>query len=355
MFHFPGLLERWRWHVWRPAKNSHSVFYGYEQLPTRDQSVGGGIVKCQDLAEQFPNTPHSASILYLVSSALPYSVIPMVRYAKKKGLKVVLNQNGVAYPGWAKGDWERINIPLKAVLHQADYVFYQSHFCKLSADRYLGRIGVPHSILYNAVDTKFFVPSSLSPAGFRLLLAGSHNQFYRVRSAFEAVAALRSHIEDVKLVLAGRYLWCQNEAQALQEAKDSVVEKNIERHVEFRGAYTQMDAPSLMQGCHVLLHSQYNDSCPRLVIEAMSCGLPIVYSASGGTPELVGSAGVGVQAPLDWEKEHPPTASDLAEAIVRIWRNYSDYAEKARMRAVEAFDVGHWAQRHREIFDTLCR
>lgn len=354
MLYFPTLFEKWRWHDWCPVKKKPVVFYGYEELSKRDQAIGGGIVKCQDLAGRFPNTPHLASILYLVSSALPSSVIPMVKYAKKKGLKVVLNQNGVAYPAWAKGNWEQINLPLREVLHQADYVFYQSHFCKLSADRYLGKIEIPHSILYNAVDTKFFALPLHSPDGFRVLLAGSHNQFYRVQTALQTVASLKNSIRDVKLVIAGRYLWAQNEAQALKEARNIAEEIGVDKYVEFLGAYRQKDAPSLMQGCHVLLHTQYNDSCPRLVIEAMSCGLPVAYSASGGTPELVGNAGVGIAAPLDWDEEHPPAASDLAEAIVRIWLNYSDYAKRARIRAVEAFDVGYWIQRHREIFDTLC-
>ena len=32
---------------------------------------------------------------------------------------------------------------------------------------------------------------------------------------------------------------------------------------------------------------KYKDPCPNSVIEAMSCGLPILYSNSGGLPELV--------------------------------------------------------------------
>jgi glycosyltransferase involved in cell wall biosynthesis len=355
MLYCPTLFEWWRWRGWSPNKDNPSVFYGYDQLPTRDQFVGGGIIKCQDLSVIFPNSPDFGSILYLVSSALPFSATPMVRNARKKGLKVVLNQNGVAYPGWAKGEWKRINIPLKGVIQEADFVIYQSQFCKISADRYLGEVSAPHSILYNSVDTSFFTPAQIYPEGFRLLLAGSHNQFYRIRAAFETLLKIRHYIGEAKLIIAGRYLWRESETQSLQEAMAYAVERDIDKYVEFTGPYTQKNAPALIQGCHMLLHTQYNDSCPRLVIEAMSCGLPIVYSASGGTPELVGDkAGIGIPAPLDWEKEHPPEASELADAVLKIWQNYTDYASAARNRAVEEFDTSLWLRRHQEIFNRLC-
>ena len=32
---------------------------------------------------------------------------------------------------------------------------------------------------------------------------------------------------------------------------------------------------------------KYKDPCPSYLVEAMSCGLPILYSNSGGLPEIV--------------------------------------------------------------------
>ncbi len=46
------------------------------------------------------------------------------------------------------------------ILHEADYVFYQSEFCKRSADLFLGKREGGWEILYNAVDTTVFTPSS---------------------------------------------------------------------------------------------------------------------------------------------------------------------------------------------------
>ena len=56
-----------------------------------------------------------------------------------RGAAIVVNQNGVAYPAWAGLRTDEINEPLREALNAADYVFFQSEFCKSSADRFLGR------------------------------------------------------------------------------------------------------------------------------------------------------------------------------------------------------------------------
>jgi glycosyltransferase involved in cell wall biosynthesis len=87
----------------------------------------------------------------------------------------------------------------------------------------------------------------------------------------------------------------------------------------------------------------------------MACGLPVVYSATGGTPELVGDdAGVGIAAPLDWERDHPPAGPELAEAVIRIAEDYGAFAVAARQRAVAYFDLKPWIARHQEVFKGLC-
>ena len=51
---------------------------------------------------------------------------------------------------------------------------------------------------------------------------------------------------------------------------------------------------------------KYKDPCPNSVIEAMSCGLPILYSNSGGLPELVnnGCGGFECKGELDRKKNN---------------------------------------------------
>ena len=70
--------------------------------------------------------------------------------------------------------------------------------------------------------------------------------------------------------------------------------------------------------------------------------------------KLVGDeAGCGVPAPQDWDNEHSPSSEAMAEAVSQILDNREACAQAARKRAVNLFDVRHWCERHRAIFESL--
>jgi glycosyltransferase involved in cell wall biosynthesis len=302
------------------------------------------------LNDRFPNTLYHPNILYLVTSALPLYPEVIVRVAKRHGAYLVLNQNGVAYPGWHGPGWEKTNRTTRNLLRQADYVVYQSRFCKESADRFAGVCQAPWTILSNPVDTKIFVPASVPPPGVRILLAGSHQHWYRVRTALEALV----HLPNSRLTIAGRFTFHPQESRCLEEVHDFAVHLGVIDRVELIGSYSQEAAPKLFQNHHILLHTKYNDPCPRLVVEAMACGLPVVYSASGGLPELVGEeGGIGCETPCDYERDHPPDPVALAQAVTTVAVALPRFAQQARLRAEYLFDVRPWLDRHEEIFSRL--
>lgn len=347
-----------RWKNRNPKGDIIRVFYGHDYIPSTTEKAVGGIVKIQDLQTLFPNQKENADILYLVSSALPYFPVRMARFAKKGGAKLVVNQNGVAYPGWYGEGWKQANKSMRQLLQMADYVVYQSKFCKKSADQFLGkRTDIDHDILYNPVDTSFFrkiTKAASLNTNVVLLLAGSHCSWYRVKIALETLKEIRKIYQNVSLRIAGQMCWVNDEQAAKREAYEYGESLGVVEYFEMTGIYTQQEAPEIFSHCSILLHTKYNDPCPRLVVEAMACGLPVVYSATGGVAELVGEeAGVGVQGPLDWEKDHPPNAVELAIAVEKVIIRLDQFSAAARSRAVQELDVKYWLQRHKEIFQQV--
>jgi glycosyltransferase involved in cell wall biosynthesis len=330
------------------------VSYG-QRVPSRDEVAVGGIIKLQELRHAFREAALAYNVLYLVSSRLPDGAVAQARWARRKGAKLVLNQNGVAYPAWYGPGWQRENAAMASLLEMADHVFYQSAFCKLSADTFARRRATSSEILFNAVDTRRFVPAVASGrSGLTLLLGGSQDLWYRLDSALQVLALIVRRGVDARLLITGRLRWIHQPAEARREAEARVRELGVADRVTFLGPYTQAEAPAIFQRADLLLHTKYNDPCPAVVIEAMASGLPVVYSRSGGVPELVGTeAGLGVDAPLDWERDIPPDPAVMADAVLAVAERRQQFAASARQRAVDTFDTRHWLERHRAIFEAV--
>jgi glycosyltransferase involved in cell wall biosynthesis len=335
-----------------PAAEGVRVFYGHDRLPGPDDVVYGGQVKFQLLAEAFPNAPRDFNVVYLGSSSIPLDAARLVRLARRRGALFVWNQNGVAYRGWAGEGFDRINRPRLPLFHDADHVVFQSAFCKLGTDRFYGERSGSWEILHNPVDTARFAPeASRRPRPLTLLLGGNQYQRYRLETALEAVAVLRRDRPDARLLVGGELSFA---VDAAAQTAALVERLGLREAVELLGPYTQREAPGLIRRADVLLHTKYNDPCPTIVLEAMACGLPVVYSASGGVPELVGDdAGIGIPAPLDWERDHPPDAGALASAVLEVALGLEQRGAAARQRAVDRFDARRWIARHRELFEEL--
>ena len=324
---------------------SVAVSYGVRRLGTH-----GGAIKFRELARFLPNARWRYSVLYLGSSTMPPNSDRLVARARRRGAAFAWNQDGVAYPGWHGPGWEETNAPKARALHAADHVFFQSEFCRVSSDRFLGERQGPWEVLHNPVDTERFTPGGRrAQDGLTLLLGGNQYQRYRLEAALATLALL----PGARLLVSGALSWRPDRRRSEAEGRELVARLGLGERVELLGPYSQEEAPELLRRADLLLHTKYNDPCPTIVLEAMACGLPVVYSASGGAPELVGEdAGFGVPAPVDWEQDHPPDPAALAEAVRRVAERLDEYRAAARDRALR-FDLRPWVERHREVFEEL--
>jgi glycosyltransferase involved in cell wall biosynthesis len=329
------------------------VSYGFSDLAGPRGFAEGGLVKFQALLPLWPHTHSDYNVLYVVSSRLPEDILAIYEQARANGARVLLSQAAAACPATHGERWKRLNAPLELLVAHADFVFYQSAFGRRMCDAILGSRSGPSDILPNAVDTDRFHPAARDPAPheLRILLGGTQYREYRLRRALEAFALVARARPDARLRVTGRLKWLADPDEARRHAQSWCDELRIADRVEFLGPYRQDDAPEIFRGAHVLLHPMALDCCPTVVLEAMASGLPVVYGASGGVPELVGeNAGVGVPIADDFEQLHIPEANVLANAIVIAAEKRRELGEAGRRRAVETFGRGAWIARHRELF-----
>jgi glycosyltransferase involved in cell wall biosynthesis len=332
-----------------PAKrrNKVNVFFG----GARSGNFGGPQVKIYRLNSIYPETKFRFNLVYCISNSIFLCRISIF-FLKLKKIPLILNQNGVFYPAWYSGDYNKMNARMAEVYHAADFVIWQSKFCKLAANKYLGYRNGPGTILYNGVDTCKFSPIDIRPnRPLTFLLTGYFNlhMFYRIQSSIEGFNQARKDGLIAELLIAGKI---DNDTKKI--TYNLINKLRLKKYVKIIGEYTQSNAEKIYQLGDVYIHTKFLDPCPNSVIEAMSCGLPIIYSNSGGTAELVGtSAGVPLNVKLNEELGiQIPLTKDISNAMIKLSKNYQKIGKNARDRATSKFDIKIWNKKHSLIFES---
>ncbi len=175
------------------------------------------------------------------------------------------------------------------VLRRLDGIVFVSEFMRRHVlEEVPGARSVPHTTLRNVL-ARTTPPSSLPITGDLVsvgMLVGRKNHGYLL----DVLAAARARGRDHTLTVVG----AGPDAKALLEHARDV---GVEDLVTFTGRRDDVDA--VLRGHRVYVHSASLDNAPYALIEAFRAGLPVVSSAVGGIPELVGETGAGCFWPLD--------------------------------------------------------
>jgi len=71
----------------------------------------------------------------------------------------------------------------------------------------------------------------------------------------------------------------------------------------------------------IFINTSSSEGIPVTIMEAISCGIPIIATDVGGNPEIVGEE-CGIIIPAD------PKPADIAEAVLRMISDQSGYQKK---------------------------
>lgn len=310
-------------------------------------------MKIARLAEEFPHAERGFAGLYFGSQLLPRDFKALIRIARATGRPTFVNQNGVAFPAWYRGDPELVNAPMRVALQRADVVIYQSEFCRQSAAMFLGATDAHELVLHNPVDTAVFQPGAFQESSQKtLLLGGTQSVFARIETAVMTLRCLHDDGRtDFDLRITGDLSRCVDEPAADSRTRRLLRRTGLEGHVKLTGPYERDEAPAIFTSSYLLLHTAANDPCPNIVLEAMACGLPVVHPTNGGTPELVGPAGVAVPAESRFDVYPGGDPGDYAGAVLIVEQQRATLGALGRERAVNLFDMELWLSRHGDLLE----
>ncbi len=117
----------------------------------------------------------------------------------------------------------------------------------------------------------------------------------------------------------------------------------------YQGSASPHQIPYILKEAAILVLPSLEDNCPMVVIEALSCGVPVVASRVGGIPDLVDDQQNGILYPSGDQQA-------LAHAIRTLLadpKRYEVFSQNARTSAIEKFSPASVASRHQEIYHEI--
>jgi glycosyltransferase involved in cell wall biosynthesis len=126
---------------------------------------------------------------------------------------------------------------------------------------------------------------------------------YNVSCTLRAFALIQEKIPEAKIIVVG-------DGEEKGKLHRLAEELNL-RNIEFRGPILPEKMPEIYNQADIYLNSPNIDNMPNSIIEAFSCGLPVVSTNAGGIPYIVENEKTGLLVKTD---DHEA----LARAAIRI-------------------------------------
>jgi glycosyltransferase involved in cell wall biosynthesis len=125
----------------------------------------------------------------------------------------------------------------------------------------------------------------------------------------------------------------------LERSRELVRTKALDSRVTFHGGIA--DAAPLFSAFDLLVLSSRSEGTPMVVLEAMASGVPVVATAVGGVPDMLGADGGWLVPPAEPEALAAGIELAMADPAERRRR-----AERARGRLEAEYGMSLWLDRH---------
>lgn len=241
----------------------------------------------------------------------------------------------LAFPPYAAGPGTRaFRAVARWCCRHADLVLVVSEYTRRDLERLLGVTPEKIAVIAEGVDARFHTPSEADdqahvreryhlPERYVLCVGRPfpHKNFPLLIRSMAKLKQADPTLPD--LVLAGP----TDYAPGVAEVQATIYELQAETWIHWIGTVAEEDLPVLYRGASVFAFPSLYEGFGLPVAEAMACGVPVVCSNAASLPEVVGEAGLLVDA---------TDADAFAAALERVLTDpalCAQLAEQGRERA----------------------
>jgi glycosyltransferase involved in cell wall biosynthesis/SAM-dependent methyltransferase len=207
--------------------------------------------------------------------------IDQLNIIRSNGGKIIQRLDGIYYPTQHGEEYEKLNQVIKDIyLNFSDFIIFQSEYSKKQCFAMLGEKNKEeYTIITNGVNKNIFFPSD------KYDLTDKEQQIIFITGGDFRKPAMIEPITKSLDKLTGKYNF---KLYAIGPISETKINHFFDReYIEHLGPQEHNKVARLLRGANIYLHSQLNDCCPNAVLEAISCGLPIVGFDSGSMSELL--------------------------------------------------------------------
>jgi len=234
----------------------------------------------------------------------------------------------------------------KSVLKHADRIITVSK----ETMKYVLRLGADKSktsVMYNGVDIDYFHPANKAENRKKLGLPKNRKIILSVRrlvykNGLDTLIESASHVTrnhpDVLFVVAGK-------GPSRKLIEDRIKELGIEDNIKLTGFVPDNLLPAYYDAAdYFVLPSASGEGLPLVLLEAMACGLPVIATTVGGTPEIIDHMKNGVLVP----PRNPEAMADTLSKLLSEKKLEKSIGEEARIVVENRFN---WEENLRQLQD----
>lgn len=265
-----------------------------------------------------------------------------------KSVAVIYDLSFELHPQFvAKGNREHLSKLVKATVARTDHIVVISGNTKKEVTQYYAVPPKKITVVNPAVDHKHFYPRKEQEIAQTKREYGITKNYILFTSTIEPrknvqglLKAYRKLDESLRnmysLVLAGKKGW-------LSESIDVMLQEMIGQgyNIITTGYVDEEDLPGLYSGSSVFVYPSFYEGFGMPPLEAMACGVPVIVANNSSLPEVVGEAGILVDAKNDQE---------ISNAITKVLTDVS-IAKNMQEKSLRRAQQFNWDKSGKKLAD----